>query len=147
MNEFERFLIVDTMSTAYQGLEKVVNKLIQLNVDLETELMESDEEFVDDIDIDVIEYLSRILDLENERDDVMQVLSDSVLAMPQDMQEYDFKDDIEYKSLHDGVYKFIHDFVAYSSAIIEVCLFIDEQTTAEWALENGLLDEEEGEDE
>lgn len=141
MNDFERSIIIDTMADHYQQMEAIVEKLKQVATDLETEVLKAEGTDDDELDFEVLHFLDKVTALEDEKDKSMQSLEDQVIAMPQDMQEYDFKEDMEYRVFHDGLYQFIHEFLVYASSIIEVCLFLDNSVTVQWALENGYFDD------
>ncbi len=141
MNEFERFIIVETMGDHYQDMEAVLKKVKDLTEELETEVLKAEGTDDDELDFEVLDFLNRLTELEDEKDYSMEELARKVLAMTPEMQEYDFKDDAEYRVFHDGIYQFLHEFIVYASSIIEVCLFLDNETTVAWALENGYFDD------
>lgn len=146
MDDFERSIMIDTMGEHYQEMESIVNKLIQVSIDLEEEVLKAEGTDDDDLEFEVLDFLNQLVTLEDEKDASMLSLGEKVKSMPKDMQEFDFKDDIEYRVFHDGLYKFIHEFILYATTIIEVCLFLDNETTVRWALENGYFDDEEGDE-
>lgn len=141
IDDFDRFLIIEMMQDAYQEMDDVNNKLVFAVQHLEGELLNAEDTEDDEYDLDVVEYLDKVKDLEDRKYSCMLQLERAVEALPVELQEYDFKDDIEYKSLHDGLYVFLESFTQYARSIIETCLFFDYDLTMKWANDNGYFDE------
>lgn len=141
IHEFDRFLIIEMMSDAYLAMEGVHKELTFLSEEMESAILNAETDEEDDIEFDVVPYLEKVKELENRKFDAMVALESAVEALPVELQEYDFKDDIEYKSMHDGIYMFLETFEVYARSIIETCLFFDYDLTIKWADDNGYFSE------